>query len=310
MNPKVSVIMPIYNAEKYVKGTIECILTQTFEDFELILINDHPTDLTLDIVRSIKDDRIRIIDNDKNRGIAYSRNRGLKEAKGEYIALMDDDDLSPNYRFKFEVEYLDEHPEIAAIGGGFRIIDENNEFVSGVTPTLQNPNYVKAQLMFYCTMYNGSTMFRRNIVEKHNILYKDDCLGMEDYRFWVEYSLYGKMTNTTDALLYWRQAPTTETIKVLNNKEKEREVVFAGIQRYAIESNGFKLTEREIEVFTNSFMELKVKQENKESLKELFEVLKKMIVQAREMGKENANEIMYACRNRFLEKLKKADIWY
>ena len=208
------------------------------------------------------------------------------------------------------VKYLDEHPEIAAIGGGFRIIDENNEFVSGVTPTLQNPNYVKAQLMFYCTMYNGSTMFRRNIVEKHNILYKDDCLGMEDYRFWVEYSLYGKMTNTTDALLYWRQAPTTETIKVLNNKEKEREVVFAGIQRYAIESNGFKLTEREIEVFTNSFMELKVKQENKESLKELFEVLKKMIVQAREMGKENANEIMYACRNRFLEKLKKADIWY
>ncbi len=309
MTPKVSVIMPIYNAEKYVKGTIECILNQTYTDFELLLINDWPTDSTMEIISTIQDPRIRMITNDRNRGIAYSRNRGLQEAKGEYIALMDDDDLAPNDRLQYEVDYLDAHPEIDVIGGGFRIIDGDNNFVTGITPTLNNPLYIRAQMMFYCPMYNGSTMFRKQIVDQYKIKYKDNYLGMEDYRFWVECSIHAKMVNTDRALLYWRQAETTETIKVLTNKEKEREKLFAEIQTYAMEANGFALTEEEKKIFTDSFMEIKVKKESEESLQDLFKVLKKIIVQAKEMNLENSREVMYACRNRFLEKLKKSEIW-
>lgn len=309
MNPKVSVIMPLYNAEKYVKKTIECILNQTYCDFELILIDDWSTDSTMEVVQSIHDARIRIIHNEKNCGIAYSRNHGLIEAKGEYIAIMDDDDLVPDNRFEFEVNYLDEHPEIAVIGGGFRIINENDEFVSGVTPTLQNPNYIKAQMMFYCPMYNGATMYRKAIVDEHHLRYRDDCLGMEDYCFWIEYSKYGKMTNVKDAFLYWRQVPTTETMKVLNNKVEERERKFAELQALAISINGLSLSPYELKIFTDSFMELKPKVENKESLAELFSVLKKLIDQAREQKLENATEIFQACRNRYIQKIKDSDIW-
>lgn len=309
MEPKVSVITPVYNAERYIKKTIECVLSQTFSDFELVLIDDKPTDSTMDIVNSFNDNRIRIIRNEQNMGIAYSRNVGLKNARAKYIALMDDDDLCPDYRLQCEYDFLEQNPHIDAVGGGFRIINDKDEFVSGVTPTLQNPGYVRAQLMFYCTMYNGSTMFRKRIVDEHNIRYLDNYLGMEDYRFWVEFARYGKMTNATDALLYWRQAPTTETIKVLNNKVEEREERFASIQRYAIESQGFELTEEEVNLFTTSFMEHKRKKEDKGSLNNLYRLFRKMIDQANEKKMDNAKEIMQACRNRFLEKVKESTIW-
>lgn len=309
MSPKISVIMPLYNAEKYVKRTIECVLNQTYKDFELILIDDCSTDSTMEIVNSIKDERIKIVKNDKNRGISYSRNHGLQVAQGEYIALMDDDDLAPLERFEMEAEYLDEHPEIAVIGGGFRIINENDEFVSGITPTLQNPNYIRAEFMFYCPMYNGASMYRKSIAIEHNITYRDNCLGMEDYCFWIEYSKYGKMTNFEEAMLYWRQAPTTQTIQVLNNKVAAREKKFAELQLMAIKANNLELSDDEIKIFTDSFMELKPKIEDERSLIELYRVLKKMINQANDKRLVNATEIMQACRNRFLEKVKNSNIW-
>lgn len=110
-NPKVSVIMPAYNAEKFIEKTINSILNQTYTDFELLIIDDCSTDNTMDVVRRIKDNRIRIINNKTNQGIAKSRNIGLANAKGEYIALMDNDDLTVVDRFEKEVCYLENHPE-------------------------------------------------------------------------------------------------------------------------------------------------------------------------------------------------------
>ena len=122
--PKVSVIMPIYNAEKYISFAIDSILEQSFEDFELIMIDDCGEDGSIDIAKRYDDPRITILKNDGNQGIAYSRNRGMDSAKGEYIALMDDDDVAPNNRFELEVNYLDKHPEIDVIGGGELWINE------------------------------------------------------------------------------------------------------------------------------------------------------------------------------------------
>ena len=95
--PKISVIMPVYNAERYIKIAVDSILNQTFKDFELIVIDDKGTDDSIKIVEEISDPRIRILHNEKNCGIAFSRNRGITEAKGEYLALMDDDDYAPDY---------------------------------------------------------------------------------------------------------------------------------------------------------------------------------------------------------------------
>src|SRR5688572_15109961 len=94
MKPKVSVIMPAYNAARYIQEAIKSILEQTFADFELIIINDGSSDATLDCIKSFSDPRIKLINNEKNLGIIKSRNIGLDAASGEYIAKMDSDDVS------------------------------------------------------------------------------------------------------------------------------------------------------------------------------------------------------------------------
>lgn len=310
MNPKVSIIMPVYNAEKYIEKTINCMLKQTYKNFELILIVDCPTDGTLQTVSEIKDERIHIIRNSYNKGISYSRNCGLKEAKGEYIALMDHDDLAPKDRIEVEVKYLDEHPEIDVVGGGYAKIDSSDKVIScGRTVPLNNPLYIKAQLLFYCPMANGSAMFRKKIVEKYKIKYQDGLLGMEDYRFWVECSAYGKMTNLNQILLYWRQSNSTESWRVRTNMIEDRKKKFAEIQRYALKLNGFTLDDDEYYIFNKSFEEFNTQEYTREDIEAAFGVVKKIIFQANNRNLENAKEIKIACKKRMTRMIENAKIW-
>ena len=100
--PKISVVMPAYNAEKYIGEAIESILNQTFKDFEFIIINDGSVDHTKEIIREYNDPRIVLLENDKNRGIVLSLNKGLDAATGKYIARMDADDISVTITTRFD----------------------------------------------------------------------------------------------------------------------------------------------------------------------------------------------------------------
>ena len=128
MKPIVTVIMPVYNAEKYLEESIESILNQSFKDFELLVINDGSTDLSSRILDKykLKDQRIRIINNEGNKGLPYTRDRGLKLAKGKYIALIDADDVSYKNRLEEQVNYLDFNKEIDIVSSNFDFI-ENGE---------------------------------------------------------------------------------------------------------------------------------------------------------------------------------------
>ncbi|WP_244834814.1 glycosyltransferase family 2 protein [Clostridium sp. BJN0001] len=108
MNFKVSVIMPVFNAEKYLEESIKSVLNQTYKNFEFIIINDGSTDSSLSIINKFKsmDNRIRVIDQ-KNNGIVYSLNKGISTAKGKYIARMDADDISLPNRIKNQVKYME-----------------------------------------------------------------------------------------------------------------------------------------------------------------------------------------------------------
>lgn len=298
--------MPVYNAEKYVKQAIESILNQTFEDFELLIINDRPEDGTMSVVESIKDNRIRVIENDKNRGIAYSRNRGLEEVKGEYIALMDHDDLTDRERLELEVAFLDSHPEIGIVGGSVVKIDENNCELSQPVFALTNPGYIRAQMMFFCPMFNGSTLFRKSMVDTYGMRYQENCLGMEDYRFWIEASLHTQITNFQRTFLYWRVSETGETTRVKKKKKEERKKLYAQFQIYALQANGFKLTAQEQNIFTDAFEESK--RIVYKDLKQLYLLLKKLVIQAYEMKLYFADEMMLACRNRYLEMVRRNHI--
>jgi len=114
--PKVTVLMPVYNGEKYLNEAIDSILGQTFKDFKFLIINDGSTDGTADILKSYKDSRIKVTNNEKNIGLTKSLNKGLKMAKSEYIARMDADDISLPTRLQKQVEFMDSHPKVGVCG--------------------------------------------------------------------------------------------------------------------------------------------------------------------------------------------------
>src|SRR5580698_9685158 len=109
-NPKVTVLMPVYNGEKYIKEALESILQQTFIDFEFLIINDGSTDNSVSIIKSFNDNRIRLIHNEKNSGLVYSLNKGIGLSNGEYIARMDCDDVSIPERLEKQVGFLNSNP--------------------------------------------------------------------------------------------------------------------------------------------------------------------------------------------------------
>ncbi len=114
--PRVTVFVPVYNAEKFIADTVASVLRQTFTDFELLVIDDGSTDQSIKILESFHDQRIRIERNGKNRGRPFTRNKGLMQARGEYLSVLDSDDLCEPDRLARQVEFLDTHPNIAAVG--------------------------------------------------------------------------------------------------------------------------------------------------------------------------------------------------
>jgi glycosyltransferase involved in cell wall biosynthesis len=112
MTHKVSVVMPIYNVQHFVKSAIDSVLSQSFTDFELILINDCSTDQSLEICKTILDHRIRIVNHDVNKGLAAARNTGIRYAGGKYIAFIDSDDMWHKDKLKMHVEHLNESPNV------------------------------------------------------------------------------------------------------------------------------------------------------------------------------------------------------
>ena len=305
MHPKVSVIMPVYNAEKYVQETIEGILNQAFEDFELLIINDYSTDKTMEIVRNFKDDRIKIIENDKNRGLAYSWNKGIEKARGIYVALMDDDALTDKDRFALEADFLDCHPEIDVVGGGSAYIDDDNKEQSWAVTDfiITNPNDIRVQMMFCCPMVNGSTMFRKKVIDTYGIRYKENCFGLEDYHFWIDLSLHAKMTNLQKIFIYRKNSRTGKSSELIENRRKK---LFAEFQIYALEANGFQLTEQERQIFTEAFNG--IKDAVYQYSDRVYRVLNKLIKQAYDSGFPFADEMRLNCRNYYLEMLRRNGI--
>ena len=124
--PLVSVILPVYNCEKYIKQSIQSILSQTYKNLELIVINDGSTDGTLNTIRSLNDERIVLI-SQRNMGLPSALNEGLKIARGEFIARQDADDVSLSERIEYELKFLLENPDYGLVGCPANFIYEDNE---------------------------------------------------------------------------------------------------------------------------------------------------------------------------------------
>ena len=162
--PAVSVVMPVYNREKYVAEAIESILEQTFSDFELIIVDDGSEDRSPEIIREYvgRDDRVRSLRQERNMGVSYARNRGINDACGDYIAFMDSDDVSLPTRLEKQLRFLQQHPEIGAVGVGAKRVNHDLTTLVGVraVPCLHAP-IVLSLFTGAVAMVTGGLMIRR-----------------------------------------------------------------------------------------------------------------------------------------------------
>ena len=198
--PKISVIMPAYNAEKYISEAIESILNQTFTDFEFIIINDGSKDDTAKIVKDYaeKDKRIKFIDNKENQGIVVVLNQGLSLACGEYIARMDSDDISHQDRFEKQVAYMDTHSECGVLSTAYHMFGSADK-------TVIHPEYVGLlTLAKGCYVAHPAVMVRKNILDKYELAYSQDFKFVEDYELWSRVIMFTEIHNLTEVLLEYR----------------------------------------------------------------------------------------------------------
>ena len=199
--PKISVIMPAYNAEKYIAEAIDSILGQTFGDFEFIILNDCSKDRTEEIILSYDDPRIVYLKNEQNLGVAATLNRGLAIAKGEYIARMDADDISLPERFEKQVAYLDANDDIVVLGTNLECFNESGTIRTGWS--VSDPEQMKVDMLFACGLAHPSVMMRSDVIWNLNG-YDPTYNGLEDYELWCRVLEHHKITTLPDILLRYR----------------------------------------------------------------------------------------------------------
>jgi glycosyltransferase involved in cell wall biosynthesis len=201
-SPSITVLMSVYNGEKYLREAIDSILNQTFTDFELLIMDNCSTDSSANIVHSYHDQQISLVKNEKNLGIERSLNRGLHRAKGEYIARMDSDDISLPTRLETQIEFMDDHPNIALCG-------TQAETFGAKHFSIRNPishNEIRAHGVFYCPVLHPTVMLRKSVLLENNLFYdvSGDYTKAEDYELWTRLSEKHQLYNINEVLLKYR----------------------------------------------------------------------------------------------------------
>ncbi len=295
--PLVSVIIPAFNGEKYIGDAIESILHQTYINWELIIIDDCSTDETLKIINSYTDSRITLFCNKNNKGIAESTNKGIEKSKGKYIALLDDDDVAEYDRLTLQVDYLEKHSEIDILVGRTTLIDEKGQVIDYCGIPRNNPRYIKAVLLFKCMDFMNSTaMIRRDFIKKYNLYYKNDCYGMQDYRFYIECSKVGNISTINKFLLKYRIHEASETNRNFEKYKVERAKKYAQFQRYSLEKSGFRLDEESLELINKVLAEKDGKCDSKQEIVKLYQVFQEILKQGKAMRIDYLYELEHVCR--------------
>lgn len=205
LQPKVSVIMNVYNGSSFLEDAIQSVLSQTFTNFELVIVNDGSTDQTGQILDIHKcNSRVVIVTNPVNKGIAASKNIAIRKSKGEYIALMDADDISEPDRLQKQMDYLDSHPDIGVVGAWSRVINDKGELLSEVMRPESDSVIVLWMLLRHCAMNQPTIMLRRNLVIQAGG-YNEKLSVSEDYEMWTRLASITKLSNIPEYLVRYRQ---------------------------------------------------------------------------------------------------------
>jgi glycosyltransferase involved in cell wall biosynthesis len=200
--PLISIILPVYNREKYIGESIESILNQTYENFELIIINDGSNDKTENIITKYNDSRIFYYKNENNRGIVFSRNKGISVAKGKYIAMFDSDDIALKKKFEIQIDYMEKKPEIAMTGTYVLHINAAGKLLKTKWKLNASSKSIPSIQIFRNYFVQSSVVIRKDAIPNNS--YSTGFDIVEDSKMWFDVALYNKVVNIKQYLLKYR----------------------------------------------------------------------------------------------------------
>lgn len=235
--PLISVVIPVYNSEKYLRSAVESILCQSFKNFEVIAIDDGSCDHSYQILKTLakSDSRLRVFKNTKNRNIVYTLNRGIKLARGKYIARMDSDDIAVKNRFKIQLRYLRAHPDTIVVGSNCFTIDQNNNFI-GYKRFPVSDESIKAMIFLINPMQHPTMMINRLLLPKNFSWYNKSLVHAEDLDLLFRLAKIGRVHNLKTPLLFYRLHLDSKTFK--NPKDNYQDTKI--IRKLAIEEYGYE----------------------------------------------------------------------
>lgn len=213
--PKITVLMPVYNCELYVREAIDSILGQSFIDFEFLIIDDASTDCTVSLIKSYNDSRIQLIEKPINSGYTNSLNLGLQLAKGKYIARMDGDDISLPERFARQVAFLEANPAVILCGTWYSIIGSDR-----IVKVPESHDAIKVALLKGNCFAHPSVMMRKLSLDVFQIVYDVSKEPAEDYDLWVRLVMKGRLYNLQEVLLDYR-THSNQVTKKYSDKQKD-----------------------------------------------------------------------------------------
>ena len=221
--PRVSVIMATWNGERHIRASIDSILSQTFMDFELIVGDDGSTDGTLAILESYADPRLRILRNERNIGVVGTRNRLFEAARGDFVAMLDHDDISRPTRLHKQVEYLDANPDVVLVGTDAHLLRDGHLSATR-HPSKTTPQLIDFLLHVSNPLICSSVMLRTHAVRQLGVFMREECRYADDYDLYHRLSRFGAIARLDEPLTIYR-------VHQSNAFKRHEDVMHAGAAR-------------------------------------------------------------------------------
>jgi len=291
--------MTVYNTEKYLAEAIDSVITQTFQDFEFIIVDDGSTDSTPEIIKQYerKDSRILAVYNTDNLGIPKAANIDLSIAKGVFIARLDADDVCQPSRLEKQSTYLSDHPEIGVLGSSFETIDENGMRID-IIQLARNNILLKWDLCFRNPIAHSTVMMRRILLK--NELYNKEIKYSQDYDLWTRLIWITKLKILPEVLVKLRKHP----LNISNKYQAEQLSNALTIRQLMI----FKVLDEKVpihkikQMINKTFNSTQDLHNSLTIIFHLYKHFKMMGIKQRDLSyiKNDAiNQIMIICKNRF-----------
>ncbi|MES2862944.1 MAG: glycosyltransferase family 2 protein [Bacteroidota bacterium] len=231
---KLTVIMPVYNGEKYLVEAVESVLNQTFTDFDLLVLNDNSSDSTSKILENFckKDDRVIVVTKTSNEGPANLRNEGIEKAITPLIALLDADDIALPTRFEKQIQVLESDNELALCGTWFTIFGDKKEKI--IKHAVEHDD-LKVQFLHSCGLGNSTVMFKKSAIK--DLRFEHEFVPAEDYGLWSEFIANSKFYNIPESLVRYRWHPGNisqtkeENLRIAEVAIKKRQLTRLGIDQ-------------------------------------------------------------------------------